>query len=239
MLKKLCVLLTLGLLTFSASADDAIQSLDNKQQSIIKIASFTANGDLEKLDKALIQALENGLSINEINEVLVHSYAYVGFPKSIAGIITFLDVVEKRKASGIKDIQGKDATALPEKMDKNEYGAKVRAQLVGLPKDPAPKGYRAFSPVIDTFLKEHLFADIFARDILDFQTRELVTISLLISSDNIQERFVKGHMKISMNMGLSKEQMLDFIKVIGLHVGKDEAKKASDIFEKILKETTK
>ena len=233
MLKKICVLLTLGLLTVSANAKE-IKSLDTKQQSIIKIASFTANGDLKKLDTALLQALENGLSINEINEVLVHSYAYVGFPKSIAGMMAFLDVVEKRQKSGIKDIVGKEATILPKDMDKNAYGARVRAQLVGLPKDPEPKGYRAFSPIMDTFLKEHLFADIFARDILDFQTRELVTISLLVSSDNIQESFVKSHMKISMNMGLSKEQMLDFINVIELHVGKNEAEKAHATLKSLL-----
>lgn len=233
MLKKICVLLTLGLLTVSANVKE-IKSLDTKQQSIIKIASFTANGDLKKLDTALLQALENGLSINEINEVLVHSYAYVGFPKSIAGMMAFLDVVEKRQKSGIKDIVGKEATILPKDMDKNAYGARVRAQLVGLPKDPEPKGYRAFSPIMDTFLKEHLFADIFGRDILDFQTRELVTISLLVSSDNIQESFVKSHMKISMNMGLSKEQMLDFINAIELHVGKNEAEKAHATLKSLL-----
>ena len=233
MLKKICVLLTLGLLTVSANVKE-IKSLDTKQQSIIKIASFTANGDLKKLDTALILALENGLSINEINEVLVHSYADGGFPKSIAGMMAFLDIVEKRQKSGIKDIVGKEATILPKDMDKNAYGARVRAQLVGLPKDPEPKGYRAFSPIMDTFLKEHLFADIFARDILDFQTRELVTISLLVSSDNIQESFVKSHMKISMNMGLSKEQMLDFINVIELHVGKNEAEKAHATLKSLL-----
>jgi alkylhydroperoxidase/carboxymuconolactone decarboxylase family protein YurZ len=218
----------------SFASDYQINHLDKKQQSIIKIASFTANGDLEKLKIALEEGLYNSLTINEINEVLVHAYAYVGFPKSIAGLMTFLDVIEKRKAEGIKDIQGKDVTAISEDMDKNEYGAKVRAKLVGLPKDPPAKGYRAFSPTIDKFLKEHLFADVFARDILDFQTRELVTVSLLVSSDNIMDRFIKGHMKISMNMGLTKEQLFNFIKVVELNIGKDEASKANSILKSLL-----
>jgi hypothetical protein len=37
---------------------------------------------------------------------------------------------------------------------------------------PPPSGYQLFTPVIDTFLKEHLFADIFARDTLDFLSRK-------------------------------------------------------------------
>ncbi len=234
MLKKTLVLFSLifvNLLTYAT--DTQIKYLDKKQQSIIKIASFTANGNLEKLKVILEEGLENGLTINEINEILVHTYAYVGFPKSIAGLMTFLNVVEKRKADGIKDIQGKNATAIPENMDKNEYGAKVRAKLLGLEKDSEPQGYRAFSPVIDSFLKEHLFADIFARDILDFKTRELVTISVLVSSDNIMEQFIKGHMQICINMGLTKEQLFDFVKVIKLNVGEEEAHRTKSILEKL------
>jgi hypothetical protein len=36
-----------------------------------------------------------------------------------------------------------------------------------------------FSPAIDTFLKEHLFADIFVRDVISHQDRELATIAAL------------------------------------------------------------
>ena len=232
-MKKIFISIIAILISFNAFASE-IKHLDKKQHSIIKIASFTANGNLEKLKVALEEGFENGLTINEINEILVHTYAYVGFPKSIAGIITFLNLVEKRKADGIKDIQGKDATTIPEDMDKNIYGANVRAKLLGLEKDSEPQGYRAFSPVIDIFLKEHLFADIFARDILDFKTRELVTISVLVSSDNIMDRFIKGHMKISMNMGLTKEQMFDFVKVIEQNIGKEEAKKADMILKSLI-----
>ena len=34
---------------------------------------------------------------------------------------------------------------------------------------------------MDTFLKAHLFADIFVRDNLDYQSRELATIAALAS----------------------------------------------------------
>lgn len=231
-MKKIFISIIAILISFNAFASE-IKYLDKKQQSIIKIASFTANGNLEKLKVALEEGLENGLTINEINEILVHTYAYVGFPKSIAGIITFLNLVEKRKADGIKDIQGKDITEIPKDIDKNEYGANVRAKLLGLEKDSEPQGYKAFSPVIDRFLKEHLFADIFARDILDFKTRELVTISVLVSSDNIMEQFIKGHIQICINMGLTKEQLFDFVKVIKLNVGEKEAHKSKSILEKL------
>ena len=89
-------------------------------------------------------------------------------------------VMDERQAKGIKDVLGKDASPLPADLDRDAYGAKVRAQLGGLDKIPPPARWQEFSPVIDRFLKEHLFADIFVRDVLTFQQRELATIAALV-----------------------------------------------------------
>jgi 4-carboxymuconolactone decarboxylase len=43
--------------------------LNLKQQSIIPIAAFTANGDIGRLKPALNQGLDAGLTVNEIKEV--------------------------------------------------------------------------------------------------------------------------------------------------------------------------
>ena len=55
-------------------------------------------------------------------------------------------------------------------------------------------GFAAFSPEIDVFLKEHLFADIFERDILSYQDREIITISALISLGGVEPQ-LQSHMK--------------------------------------------
>ena len=47
-----------------------------------------------------------------------------------------------------------------------QYGAKVRAKLAGLDTVPTPSKWQLFSPVIDIFPKEHLFADLFVRDVI-------------------------------------------------------------------------
>ncbi|WP_293927452.1 carboxymuconolactone decarboxylase family protein [Sphingobacterium sp. UBA6320] len=52
------------------------KSLNLQEQSIITISALTATGDLNKLKTALNTGLENGLTVNEIKEVLVHTYAY-------------------------------------------------------------------------------------------------------------------------------------------------------------------
>ena len=53
-------------------------TLSPRQKGIIPIAAFTASGNLPKLEAALIKGLDAGLTVNEIKEILVHSYAYAG-----------------------------------------------------------------------------------------------------------------------------------------------------------------
>src|SRR3546814_4846063 len=74
-----------------------------KQESIIVIATYSGQGDLENLHQALGSGLGNGLTINQIKEAIVHAYAYCGFPRSIRGLQTFMEVLDKRKANGIND----------------------------------------------------------------------------------------------------------------------------------------
>ena len=42
------------------------KGLDGRQQSMVLVAAYTANGDLERLRPALGQALDAGLTINEM-----------------------------------------------------------------------------------------------------------------------------------------------------------------------------
>ena len=103
---------------------------------------------------------------------------------------------------------------------------------------PPPSGYQLFTPVIDTFLKEHLFADIFARDTLDDQSRELATIAALASMTGTAGQ-LQFHLGAAMNTGLTEAQMQDFIAVLKSKVGTKEAESASEILAEVLSNRAK
>ena len=237
--KNTAFLAVLGvfLLSFAAIAEaqtmDAHQVLSAKQHSIIPIAAFTANGDLAKLSTALHAGLDAGLTVNEIKEILVQMYAYAGFPRSLNGINTFMAVMDERQAKGIKDEMGKEANPVPADMNKDAYGAQVRARLAGQDVIPPPSGYQLFTPVIDTFLKEHLFTDIFARDNLDYQSRELATIAALASMTGTAGQ-LRFHLGAAMHTGLTEAQMKDFIAVLTSKVGTKEAESTHEILSEVL-----
>jgi 4-carboxymuconolactone decarboxylase len=225
------------MLSFAAISEaqnmDANQALSAKQQSIIPIAAFTANGDMEKLRTALHEGLDAGLTVNEIKEILVQMYAYAGFPRSLNGINTFMAVMDERQAKGIKDEMGKEASPVPADMNKDAYGAKVRARLGGREVIPPPSGYQLFTPVIDTFLKEHLFADIFARDNLDFLSREIATVGALSSLEGVNP-MLRFHMGAAMNVGLTENQAKALVALIGSEVGKKAGDNAGEVLQQVL-----
>lgn len=208
------------------------KNLSLQEQSIISISALTAKGNLDKLKTALNIGLEAGLTVNEIKEILVHLYAYCGFPRSIRGLQTFMEVMEERKRKGLKDKVGKEASKIDETDSKYERGKNILVKLNQMPQSDILTGYSAFAPIIDIYLKEHLFADIFERDVLNYIQRELATISV-ITSIGKSEPMLKSHLTICMNLGLSPEQLYEFINVIKTTLGKKEAKSAKRVLNGI------
>ena len=213
---------------------DLSAQLTPKQQSIVPIAAYTATGELQLLKPALNKGLDAGLTVNEIKEVMVHLYAYCGFPRSIRGLQTFMEVLDEREAEEISDVLGADASPVSDEISKYERGKKNLEELIGRPITGPQSGYAAFAPVIEIFLKEHLFADLFDRDVLTFAERELVTISVLGSIGGV-EPMLRSHLTICLNLGFTSEQLEEFIGIIKSTIGKKEAKKAQAVLTEVLK----
>jgi len=238
---RLAVILTgifisaFSIVTISEAQTMKNEGLNTKQQSIVTISAFTAKGNMERLKTALNEALDTGLTVNEIKEILVHLYAYTGFPRSLNGINTFMGVMEERKAKGVKDEIGKEASPLPATRSSIELGTEIQTRLAGRPVTGA---IYTFAPAIDQFLKGHLFGDIFGRDNLDFQSREITTISALASMEGVNSQ-LQSHFNIGFNVGLTEAQMRNLISVLEAKVGKKEADNVSEVFRKVLSSRTK
>jgi|GEM_PF-32189 len=240
---KLLISLIVALSSFSVTLKaQAMQNenvtLSPKEKSLIAIASSTAKGNLLKLKTALNAGLEAGWTINQIKEAIVHIYAYAGFPRSIRGLQTFMMVLDERKSKGINDAIGIEASPLNGDSSKYERGKAVLEKLTGVPETGAKTGYAAFAPLIEIFLKEHLFADIFERDILTYAERELVTVSVLSSIGGV-EPMLQSHLKICLNVGLTAGQLHQLVAVIKTTAGEKEAIAAQKVLSDVLKDSKK
>lgn len=211
---------------------EANKALSAREQAIVAVASYTGRGDLEHLKPALHQALEAGMTINEVNEVLIHAYAYCGFPRSLRALQTFMQVVDARKASGKNDIVGREATPINDSRTRYERGRDILAEISGAPADAPKAGYAVFAPTVERFLKEHLFADLFERDLLTYRERELATVSILAGVGGV-EPMAFSHMSICLNLGFTPQQLSALLNIVEMNLGEASADPLREVLKQI------
>ena len=179
-----------------ATAD--AQKLSERQKGLAACACLMAQGDMIRLEPAVRQALDNGVTINELKEAFSQLYAYTGFPRSLNALGVLNKVLEQKQANWQ---EGKPWTRPAEWDDARrayELGVKNQTELTGQPFD------YTFSPQDDYYLKAHLFGDIFAGDQLSKADREIVTVAALSGLEGVAPQLA-SHKRGAVNMGNSQE----------------------------------
>lgn len=201
----------------STKNPETVTELTPRQQAIVAIASYAAIGDASGLTKALEQGLTSGMTVNEIKELLIQVYAYCGFPRSLTALGVFSNLLSERMAKGITDPEGESASVVSD-IDKYGQGAETLSKLSGVPVDAPAPWYQNFAPGINTFLKEHLFADIFGRGVLPYIDREIATVSMLTALGGV-EPMATGHIGICRHLGVTTPQLNSLLDIIEYNIG--------------------
>jgi alkylhydroperoxidase/carboxymuconolactone decarboxylase family protein YurZ len=214
-----------------ATMNTAQQALSATQQALMPIAAFAAVGDMARLDRALNQGLDAGLSISDAREVLVQLYAYAGFPRSLNALTELMKVLDARRQRGIRDAPGREpGRAIPKGDALRAAGTANQTRLVG---QPVQGPIFEFAPAIGEYLQSHLFGAIFERDNLDWQSRELATVAMLSALPGAEAQ-LQSHMAMSMNTGLTARQMQQAVQVLDEHVGADSGQRAREALARVL-----
>ncbi|TFY85474.1 cupin domain-containing protein [Pseudomonas nabeulensis] len=212
----------------SVSSDSALSA---RQQSIPLIAAAMATSNLPALNAALNRGLDAGLAVSEAKEILVQLYAYTGFPRSLNALGELMRVVDARKQRGIKDDQGREPMAvIPVGEQLLVLGKANQTKISGAPvKGPVFD----FAPVINQYLQAHLFGDIFARDNLDWQSRELATVAALAATPGVEPQ-LRAHVAASLRVGVTVEQLRQLARLLEEQGDAQAARRANDALDQHL-----
>jgi len=130
--------------------------------------------------------------------------------------------LESRKQRGIQDAPGQAPShPIPTGRALLAAGTANQTKLSG---GPVTGALFDFAPAIDEYLKTHLFGDIFERDNLDWQSRELATVSMLAALPGVEGQ-LQAHMRISMNVGLTAGQLRQLGHMLADRVDTDAARR--------------
>ena len=190
------------------------EGLSLRYYHLARASALTTLGKLDELPLALQAALNAGLTVPELREALVHLHAYAGFPRSIQGLKALMSVAEAREELGA--VAGAKERSKAQGKDRYTQGLTTLEELTGRSWSE-PSDYGKFAPRIDTFLKEHLFADVFADATLTYADREVVTVAVLAALGEGVEPMLQGHTNIARRQGVNEADLRMIVRASGTY----------------------
>ena len=207
--------------------------LTPKENAIVDIGAAVARGEQDKLGAAFKAGFDAGLTLNEAKELVGQLYAYCGFPRALNAAATLMKI----EGDGLTRRRGEAESA------ENENGGKIRnggsfvlgdkaleigtANQTKLCGGPVKGALFNFHPQLDAYLKAHLFGDIFARDVIDWRTREIVTIAALAARPETEPQ-MKAHIAIGKVNGVTDAQAAEIVGRVAVLCDRDPSRLPSD-----------
>lgn len=171
-------------------------------------AAWATKGDLEHLETAVPQALDHGVTINELKDAFAQLYAYAGFPRSLNALGVLEKILNAKMVNGTLSLgtwQWGKPFVRPAVWDDAAEALRTGTAMQTRDEGGMPWDY-TFCPQADYYMKSHLFGDIYASDQLTPAERELVTVAALSSMDGVEPQF-EGHKECAIFMGNTREQV--------------------------------
>ena len=184
------------------------EKLNSRQVQLVKIAAFTANGDLNKLAVAINDGFDAQISISEMKDLMAQLYAYCGFPRSLNALGVLDKEIKKRREKGLKMEVGTENKIISKKIDSLKIGTETQTQLTGNKVDLSH-----LSADIDYYLKAHLFGDIFSSNEFSWAEREIITVAALSAMNGVEPQ-KNAHINIAKHNGVSDNQIKEIQQII-------------------------
>lgn len=176
-----------------------VGNLDMKMREMLTVTSLAVQQTLPQLKAHINAALNVGVTPLEVRESLYQCAPFIGFPKTLNAIGVMNEVFKERGIKTPLEMAGTtDEKSRYEKgaaIQKPLYGDEISKALEGLPE--------SMGDDVSSFLTEFCFGDIYTRKGLDVKTRELLIISILVTTGDTET--LKSHVKGALKAGNSKE----------------------------------
>jgi 4-carboxymuconolactone decarboxylase len=203
--------------TFDNFAFDEVlshSSVDVRTRLMVQLSAIIACQAVTEYRVMTGAALNIGVTPVEIKEILYQAVPYLGIAKVVDFIHATNDVLREH---GVELPLPPQSTTTPE--NRAEKGLAVEKQIVG--SDVVDTLY-ANSPKdqihIQHFLSANCFGDHYTRTGIDIPTRELLTLSMLVSLGGCEPQ-VKGHVAANLNVGNDRARLIDVVTQLLPFVG--------------------
>ncbi len=187
--------------------------LNARTRYLVIMAAHIANQSLNEYKLILAEALKNGVTPIEAQEVVYQAVPYVGMAKAYDFIGAANEVFAQQ---GINLPLPDQSTTTPE--TRLEKGLAAQKAIFGSHIDEMRANAPAELKHIQDYLSANCFGDYYTRTGLDLKTRELLTFALLSSLGGADTQ-VRAHAGGNLNIGNDKQLLLDVVSQLLPYIG--------------------
>lgn len=149
--------------------------VEKREVELIRLVSLVTQQSGALLQEEVATALAQGLAPEEILEAIYQCAPYTGFPRTV-------DAVEiARGVFKAKNVKVDENRATVTAQSRLEAGADAQGTLFGQTFRDMAKNGKSGMPTINYFLASNCFGDYYTRKGLDLNTRELLTMAILVN----------------------------------------------------------
>ncbi len=177
-------------------------ALEPRDRSLVTVSALIATGRTAQVGSHIGRALDNGVTPEEIAEIIAHLAFYTGWPNTISSVFEIEQVFDAR---GITV-----EIAPADRLQPEAEAEATRAASVA--RNVAP-----VAPKLASDTDEVLFADLWLRPGLVPRDRSLVTVAALIAMGQAEQ--LGFHLNRALDNGLTPEQSGEALRHIAYYVG--------------------
>lgn len=196
--------------------------LSPRDRSIVTLAALVARHQTVQTAYYLGGALDNGVTPEEISEIITHLAFYSGWENALSAVVVAKEIFQQR-GIGPERIPQAAVALLPV----NEAAERQRAATV-------EQNFGAIAPGVVQYTTDLLFRDLWLRPALTPRDRSLVTVSALIASGHVAQ--ITYHLNRAMDNGLTGSQASEVLTHLAFYAGWPNIFSAlpvvKDVFEK-------
>jgi 4-carboxymuconolactone decarboxylase len=192
--------------------------LSRRDRSLLVLSILAAQARDEELELHVANGLRNGLTPVEIEEILLHTAAYAGFPAAIASARRVDKALQA--ALGAGGLPAREAAAAKSDAERDRDAADVLATIANMPGLEPAAGLEMIETMIGgvgVVAYRWAFGDIWCRPQLSRRDRSLVVIAILVNLGATDE--LSAHASAGLRHGLTREEIEEEVTHLSLYAG--------------------
>lgn len=214
------------------------QTLSQKNRELCAVAALTVL-DTPQLAPHIKAAIQAGATREEAAEAIFQMLIYCGVPRTLNGVAQYRRAIAEM-AEADPDGPAARKPEPPTPLDADGSTAHERAVKGGtrLYGEEATHSIidelEAIDPAFNKMFKETVYGGMYSRTVLDFKTRQLITVAACTVSNALPQ--LDGHIRAGLRVGLSVEEIREVIFQMVIYVGFPFVMQAYRLFQDIVAE---